>query len=127
MLLMLRRIVYPSTSTSPFNIFRTTMSSSSSSGSLLQTVKSGLQLACHVQPGSKVEEIKVIDSVLHIKTSAQPKDNEANTEVIKIVSDLFGTAKSNVTIVRGHKDRNKIVLVSGLSLEKAKAAIDKLQ
>ena len=107
----------------PVHLFRTMATIPTQ---LLQTVKDGVQISCHIQPGCKVEEIKIIENSLNIKTNAQPKDNEANTEIIKVLSKLLGISKSNLHIIRGQKDRNKIVVANGISLEKVKEILDKL-
>lgn len=40
---------------------------------------------------------------------SKPIDNKANLALIKLISDYFNTAKSNVTILQGAKLKNKVI------------------
>ena len=42
----------------------------------------------------------------------KPHDGEANTALIKLLSDYFGVAKSNIAIVSGQKLHHKIIEIN---------------
>jgi len=49
---------------------------------------------------------------LTLQITAAPVDGKANDALIRYLSDLFGVAKSRISIVRGHKGREKTVSIS---------------
>jgi hypothetical protein len=76
-------------------------------------------LHIHVIPGSaKNAVVGVHDDALKIKIAAPPIEGRANAECVRFLSGLFGVKKSQVAIASGHRSRDKIVSVEGLSGEK---------
>jgi uncharacterized protein (TIGR00251 family) len=53
--------------------------------------------------------------LLLIAVRAAPADGEANTAVIETLSVALNCAKSKITLVRGHKGREKTALIRGMS------------
>ncbi|PQV64758.1 hypothetical protein B1R32_10325 [Abditibacterium utsteinense] len=53
---------------------------------------------------------------LLIAVRAAPQDGAANAAVIETLSAFLGYAKSNLVIVRGHKNREKTVHVAAMNL-----------
>lgn len=51
-------------------------------------------------------------SVLKIKLKAVPEKGKANTELIKFLAKHFKTAKSNIQIIKGKTNKNKIVEIN---------------
>ena len=65
-----------------------------------------------VKPGSKQEKIERVDgNNLILSVKARAMEGKANAAVIESLSDYFDTAKSRITIMKGHKGRNKVVEV----------------
>ena len=63
-----------------------------------------------VTPNAKKNEIiERTESGLKVKIKAPSIENKANQELIKFLSETFGTAKSNIIILKGEKNRNKVV------------------
>lgn len=67
-----------------------------------------------VTPNAKENSIKEeVDlfqkTVYKVKTTAKPKNNEANEAIIEIIAKHFAIAKSNLKIFKGQNSRNKIV------------------
>lgn len=63
-----------------------------------------------VIPKSSITEIiEHRDDFLKIKLKSIPEKGKANEELIKFLSKHFKTAKSNIKIIKGETDRNKIV------------------
>ena len=52
-----------------------------------------------------------IDGWLKVKVTAPPTDAKANDALIKFLAKQLGVAPSKLSIIRGHKSRNKAVLV----------------
>lgn len=78
--------------------------------------KNQAKLNIRVQPGARKNMITgYTDGVLNIKITTRPEKGKANESLIKYLSDILGTAKSNITIQRGTTSRNKVVSIQGLS------------
>lgn len=71
------------------------------------------------KPGAKHNNITDIsDDAVGVAISAPPVEGEANTELVKYLASVLGTRKSDVSLDRGSKSRQKVVLVSGTTVEK---------
>jgi len=81
-----------------------------------------LWLHIRVQPKSAVAKWgEVLDGQwLQLKVNAPPVEGAANQACIRFIAKEFGTAKSNVTIVKGEKARNKTVRIRNPAAEKVK-------
>lgn len=76
----------------------------------------GCQLNLYVQPGAKKSEVVGLhDDRLKIKIKAPPEDGKANDELIRFLADILNVQKNEVEILRGHKSRQKDVLVRGIT------------
>ncbi|MCW5961834.1 MAG: YggU family protein [Pyrinomonadaceae bacterium] len=60
------------------------------------------------------------DGVLKISLTAPPVDGEANKELVKFLSKLFGVSKSRVSIVSGAASQNKRIRIDGFTAQKLK-------
>jgi len=73
-----------------------------------------MRIAATVKPGSRkgplVEKQDDGDFVVYLRE--KPHDGEANTALIKLLSDYFGVAKSNITIISGQKSHHKIIEIN---------------
>ncbi len=49
-----------------------------------------------------------------------PVGGKANRELVKTVAKFFGVSSSSISIVRGVKDRNKVIKVMGVSVDSVK-------
>jgi uncharacterized protein len=54
-----------------------------------------------------------IDGVLHVWLTSAPVEGIANRELIALVADRFGVAKSGVRIVSGRTSRHKLLEIMG--------------
>lgn len=76
--------------------------------------KSGtIQVKIRAKPGAKQNQITDTTSPegVGIQIAAPPVEGEANTELIKYLSKVLGVRKSDVSLDRGSKSRNKVILV----------------
>ena len=74
-------------------------------------------LQVQVTPKAKSERIKRVLSadgtdLYRIYVTAAPEDGKANEAVIKLLSKALGIAKSNLSIIRGHTSRHKVIKIS---------------
>ncbi|MBA4249812.1 MAG: hypothetical protein C0432_04855 [Candidatus Puniceispirillum sp.] len=70
-----------------------------------------------VVPKAKFEKIKQEKdsdgkATYKIYVTAAPEDGKANKAVIKLLAKMFGTAKSNLTIMHGLTSAKKTILVN---------------
>ncbi len=80
----------------------------------------GLLLDLHVQPNARQSSVEGVHGErLKVKIASPPVDGKANREVCRFLAELFGVAKSAVSIERGASSRAKQVLVRGVSREQA--------
>ncbi|XP_043261834.1 UPF0235 protein C15orf40 homolog [Colletes gigas] len=71
------------------------------------------------KPGAKHNNITDIsEDAVGVAISAPPVEGEANTELVKYLASVLGMRKSDVSLDRGSKSRQKVVLVSGTTVEK---------
>jgi len=75
--------------------------------------KGELYLNCKVRPNSAKTEIKTFldNDAIKINVAAVAKKDKANQELIKFLANEFEVNKSNVTIISGARDRNKLVKI----------------
>ena len=64
-----------------------------------------------VHPNSKTNHIVAQNEKYDIYTSEKTQNNQANLAVIDQLSKYFKTAKSNITIIRGHKSKLKVISI----------------
>ncbi len=57
------------------------------------------------------------DGVLHLRLTAPPVEGAANAACCAHVADLLGIRPAQVSVRHGHKSRDKILAVSGLSAD----------
>ncbi|XP_060584058.1 UPF0235 protein C15orf40 homolog [Ruditapes philippinarum] len=79
--------------------------------------KAGIEIKILAKPAAKCNSITDINDTVGIQIAAPPVDGEANLELVKYLSKILGLKKSQVTLDKGSKSRNKTVLVTGSSKE----------
>ncbi|RZF39898.1 hypothetical protein LSTR_LSTR010526 [Laodelphax striatellus] len=86
----------------------------------------------HAKPGSKQNMIQGSETSsddqprLAVKIAARAVEGQANTELVEYLAEVLSVRKSDFTIVRGQKSREKTVSLSPktLTLEAARKKID---
>lgn len=97
------------------------------SSSLSQGKDGVVQLSVSVKPGSKHEGMFLSYGSVEIRTSAPAREGEANEAVIKQVSKTFGIPKTSLVLVRGHKDRQKVIALGNITVDDAYKVIQSLE
>jgi uncharacterized protein (TIGR00251 family) len=73
-----------------------------------------------VQPrASKSGVAGEIDGVLKIRLAAPPVEGQANEELIRLLAEIFGAPRRRIAILSGQTSKNKVVGVSGISIDEA--------
>ena len=57
------------------------------------------------------------DGVLEVRVAAPPVKGKANRELLELLSRALGIGRREISVVRGHTARNKVIAVGGLSQE----------
>lgn len=71
-----------------------------------------MRITVHVTPrAGKPRVERRPDGTLHVAVSAAPHDGEANDAVVAALAEHFGVARGRVRILRGLRNRHKIVAV----------------
>ncbi|XP_077290410.1 UPF0235 protein C15orf40 homolog [Arctopsyche grandis] len=67
----------------------------------------------HAKPGSKVDAITDIsEEGVGVQINAPPVEGEANIQLVKYISQILGIRKSDVSLERGSKSRDKVLQIS---------------
>ncbi len=84
----------------------------------IRETAAGLRVRLHVVPRAKKCEIsRVHNGALKVKVTAPPVDDAANRAIIDFFSSLLHIPKFRLTILAGHKSRDKVLYIKGLSLD----------
>lgn len=76
----------------------------------------GVRLALLIQPRSSRDEIVgPVGERLKVRLTAPPLEGRANKALVAFLAKRLGIAGSRVTIIKGHRSRQKEVLVQGLN------------
>jgi uncharacterized protein YggU (UPF0235/DUF167 family) len=68
-------------------------------------------LAVRVTPKAAQNRIVVVDGVVRIYVTTAPEGGKANKAVQKLLAKAMGVAKSDLLLLRGSKDRDKVFQV----------------
>lgn len=77
-----------------------------------------LVLAIQAQPGAKRTEVAGLHGdALKIRVAAPALEDRANDALIEFLAERFGVPKRSVTLLSGHKSREKRFIVVGSSVD----------
>lgn len=84
----------------------------------IQNKNNGVTLTLTIQANAhKSEIVGLYNDTLKIKIKAPPVDGKANKEIISFLSETLNIAQKNIEILKGDKNKNKIVLLMGETLQ----------
>ena len=73
------------------------------------------RLPLRVKASARRDEVVAIrDGVLFIRVTAPAVDGRANEAMRRLVADRLGVPKSAITIIRGHRSRDKVIEIDGV-------------
>ena len=84
---------------------------------IFEETEKGLIVRVKIIPNASKNEIVFVEDMLKIRLTAQPIENKANKSLIALLSKKFKIAKSNIIIIKGELNKEKTLLISGLSEE----------
>jgi len=96
---------------------------------MLRATPHGVTLAVRSQPGAKKTAISGIygegpTAQLKVAVHAPPVEGRANAALIEFLAAMFGLPKSAVEIVSGELSRSKVILLRGVTQERARALLE---
>jgi hypothetical protein len=87
----------------------------------------GVTLAVKVSPNAGRTAAKGLwNQRLRVRVQAPPVAGKANHALLKWVAQSFGLRDSQVSLLAGRSGAEKLLLLEGLRLEEAQAALDRL-
>jgi uncharacterized protein (TIGR00251 family) len=98
---------------------------------MLRSTASGVTLAVRAQPGAKKTAItgvygEGLAAQLKIAVHAPPLEGRANQALIAFLAETFAVPKNAVELVNGELSRSKVLLLRGVTAEKATDVLNKL-
>jgi uncharacterized protein len=86
----------------------------------LATKGDGVTFAVRVQPrAAKSGVAGELDGVLKVRLASPPVEGQANEELIRLLAKLFDAPRQRIAILSGQTSKNKIVIVSGITVAEA--------
>ena len=73
--------------------------------------------------GRRDELLGIRNGVLQARVTAAPVDGRANRALCRLIAKQVGVAPSRVTVIRGAKSRDKVVMLEGVSAEALERAL----
>ncbi len=82
------------------------------------------RILLHVVPrASRTQVVGLHDGRLKLQVAAPPVDGEANEAIVRWLARSLGVARDAVTLVSGASGKKKVVEVSGVSADGARALL----
>ncbi|MCK9293841.1 MAG: DUF167 family protein [Desulfobulbaceae bacterium] len=92
---------------------------------LREVADNSVSLDLYIQPkASKNSVCGLHGNELKLAITAPPVDGKANKAVINYLSELFGVAKSSVSIMSGQQSRHKRCMVQGVTFQEASRVVN---
>ncbi|XP_014488863.1 PREDICTED: UPF0235 protein C15orf40 homolog [Dinoponera quadriceps] len=89
-----------------------------STGPVVYDKDGNVAIKIQAKPGAKCNNITDIsDEAVGVAISAPPTEGEANAELTKYLASIFGLRKSDVSLDRGSRSRQKVVTVTGITTD----------
>jgi uncharacterized protein (TIGR00251 family) len=93
----------------------------------IRETSAGAVFRIRVVPRASRREIAgVQDDALKLRITAAPVEGKANEECIRLLAEVLGVKKVQVTIIAGHTSRTKTVAVEGLKADQVASRITAL-
>ncbi len=88
----------------------------------------GVRFAVHVRPRSPRSVVEGLrEGALRVRLAAPPVDGAANEELVRLLADVLGVAKRDVSIAAGASSRSKLVDVRGVSVESVRSLVTEVE
>lgn len=88
----------------------------------------GVTLAVRVTPrAARAEVAGLSEGAVRVRVTSPPVGGEATRQAVAMVADLFHLPPSCVRCLRGERSRDKLLLLTGISREKAEGILSHLR
>ncbi len=85
------------------------------------------KLALKVHPGARRNQVTgVTPDLVELKIAAPADKGKANAELVSFLAEVLDVAKSSITILRGDFSHNKLVSISGITIEATLARLGRV-
>ena len=93
----------------------------------IQAHPEGATLALRVQPKARRSAVAGEHAgMLKVTVTAPPEDGRANAAVLELLREVFGLSRGQAEVLSGHANRNKVVLVRGVTPRQLTAWVEGL-
>jgi len=91
--------------------------------------KGGVTITVRVHPRAGRNQLYLPNHAERVqaRVTAPPAEDQANQAVVELLADWLDVAKSWVTLVTGHKSREKTFLIRGMSEDELAARVESLR
>jgi len=90
----------------------------------VRDVAGGAALRVRVSPrASRDELVGERDGALVVRLTAPPVEGQANAALVRFLARHLGVAPSSVSVTRGAKGRDKVLLVAGARADDVRASL----
>ncbi len=84
-------------------------------------------IGIYVQPGAgRSTIVGRRQNALHVRVAPPPADGRANLAAELLIAELFDVPRSDVSIIAGHKSREKRVRAEGVNLDHVRARLEEV-
>lgn len=84
----------------------------------------GATLAVRAQPGAKKNAILGVQAgSLKVSVTAPPEDGRANDALVEVLKEFLSVKRSQVELMSGRTNRNKVFLIRGITPEALSARL----
>ncbi|MBO5642390.1 MAG: DUF167 domain-containing protein [Kiritimatiellae bacterium] len=95
--------------------------------SVFTEVDGGVILNVRAQPRSSRPGLdSVIADAVKVRVKSAPVDGRANKEIIEVVADALGLAKSRVAFKSGETSKTKRLMLSGVTVSQLQQILSKI-
>jgi uncharacterized protein len=92
----------------------------------VRDVAGGVSLRVRVSPRASRDEMAgERDGALVVRLTAPPVEGQANAALVRFLARRLGVAPSTVSVARGAKGRDKVLLVAGARADDVRASLAK--
>lgn len=96
-------------------------------GTTNQEHPEGTTVAVRAQPGARrAGVLGVHDGTLRLAVTVPAEGGRANEALAELLCQALGVKRSQIELIAGRSDRNKVVLIRGLTAERLAASLGQL-
>ena len=74
-------------------------------------------VSINVHPNSSKRSIEMNEYLIEVYVNEPPDKGKANKAVMKLLSNQLKKPNSQITLIKGHKSRKKIILIEDANVE----------